>query len=79
VTVNTPYDPNVGRPPKRPEDRYTTPPRSYRPPAELYERAKAKVDGINADVPAGAKRFTISDVLIHALEEFVRDDWKDWR
>jgi hypothetical protein len=54
----------VGRPRKRPEDRYVTPARSFRPyPPELWEQAKAK---------AASNGETVTDVLIRALEDYVK-------
>lgn len=64
MTSAATYDPDVGRPRKRPEDRYTTPAKSFRPyPPELWERVKAK---------ALANGETVTDVLNRALEEYDR-------
>jgi hypothetical protein len=63
VSVDTQYDPDVGRPKKRPEDRYVTPARSFRPPPELWERVKAT---------AAANGETVTDVLVRALEAYDR-------
>ena len=63
MTVNTQYDPDVGRPKKRPEDRYVTPPRSFRPPPELWDQAKTT---------AAANGETVTDVLNRALEDYVK-------
>jgi hypothetical protein len=53
----------VGRPKKRPEDKYVTPPKSWRPPPELYERVKRK----------GAERGdSITAILTRALEDYDR-------
>jgi hypothetical protein len=52
-----------GRPKKRPEDRYVTPARSFRPPPELWERVKIK---------AAVNKETVTDVLIRALEDYVK-------
>ena len=63
VTVNTQYDPEVGRPKKRPEDKYVTPARSFRPPPELWEKARAT---------AAENGETITDVLVRALRDYVK-------
>ena len=58
------YDADVGRPRKRPEDRYTTPAKSFRPyPPELWEKAKAT---------AAANGENVTDVLNRALAEYVK-------
>ena len=41
MTTNTTYDPDVGRPKKKPGEHYRTPARSWKPGEELYERFKA--------------------------------------
>ena len=60
----TAYDPDVGRPRKRPEERYVTPARSFRPhPPELWERVKRQ---------AAKNGETVTDVLNRALAEYDR-------
>jgi len=64
LTTPTAYAADVGRPKKRPEDRYITPARSFRPnPPELWDRVKAK---------ALANDETVTDVLNRALDEYDR-------
>lgn len=63
MSVNTQYDPDVGRPKKRPEDRYVTPARSYRPPPQLYERVKLK---------AATNGETVTNIIVRALEDYDR-------
>lgn len=60
------YDSDVGRPKKRPEEKYETPRRGFRPnPPELWTKAlnKAKANGE-----------TVTDVLNRALDEYVNGD-----
>jgi hypothetical protein len=64
VTVNTQYDPDVGRPKKQPGEHYRTPPRSWKPPPELYERFKAA---------ATFKEETMTNVLIRAATAYVEE------
>ena len=64
MTAASTYDPDVGRPRKRPEDRFVTPAKSFRPyPPELWEQAKAT---------AAANGENVTDVLNRALAEYVR-------
>lgn len=68
MTQQHTYDPDVGRPRKRPEDRYVTPARSFRPfPPELWEQAKTT---------AAANGETVTDVLNRALEDYVKGKGK---
>jgi len=63
LTTPTAYAADVGRPKKRPEDRYITPARSFRPtPPELWDQAKA----VAADNDE-----TVTDVLNRALVAYV--------
>jgi len=63
MTPETAYAPDVGRPKKRPEDRYVTPARSFRPtPPELWDQAKAA---------AADNDENVTDVLNRALTEYV--------
>ena len=58
------YDPDVGRPRKRPEDRFVTPAKSFRPyPPEVWELAKTI---------AAANGENVTDVLNRALAEYVK-------
>ena len=79
VTTAAAYDPDVGRPRKPPEDRYRTPAKSFKPwPPENWPAGHAKAARVTEANPAKGK-LTLTDVLNHALEEFLSDDWKDWR
>ena len=79
MTVNTQYDPSVGRPKKQPGEHYRTPPRSFKPtPPEKWPAAQEKIGRINQERPE-LKPLTMTDVLNHALDHFLSDDWKDWR
>lgn len=60
----------AGRPRKAAEDRYRTPVRTIRVPDVLWMMAKHK---------AAMNNLTVTDVLNRALDEFLSDDWKDWR
>jgi hypothetical protein len=62
VTVNTQYDPDVGRPKKQPGEHYRTPARSWKPPPELYERLKAAT---------AWKGETVTNVLVRKATEYV--------
>ena len=60
------YDPVVGRPRKRPEDRFVTPAKSFRPyPPEVWERAKGR---------AARDGETITDALNRFLADYTKDE-----
>jgi hypothetical protein len=57
------YDADVGRPRKRPEDRFTTPAKSFRPyPPENWETAKRI---------AARRAETITDVLNRSIQGYI--------
>lgn len=64
MSVNTSYDPEVGRPKKQPGEHYRTPARSYKPPPELYERFR---------VATTAKGEKMTDVLVRAIKAYVEE------
>ena len=64
MSVNTSYDPDVGRPKKQPGEHYRTPARSYKPPPELYERFIAAT---------AWKGETMTNVLVRAIEVYVEE------
>lgn len=63
MTVNTQYDPGMGRPRKREEDKIRTPARSWKPPPQLYEEFKW-ANGVNG-TPNGTQ------VLIRLVTAYV--------
>lgn len=64
MSVNTSYDPDVGRPKKQPGEHYRTPARSWKPPPELYARF------IDA---AAWKGETLTNVLVRKVTEYVEE------
>lgn len=57
------YDADVGRPRKRPEDRFVTPAKSFRPyPSENWETAKRI---------AARRDETITDVLNRSIQTYI--------
>ena len=66
MTTARTYDPDVGRPRKRPEDRYVTPAKSFRPyPPEVWEKGKAR---------AKREGETITDVLNRFLADYTKGE-----
>jgi hypothetical protein len=64
MSVDTQYDPDVGRPKKKPGEHYRTPARSYKPPPELYARFVAA---------AAWKGESKTNVLVRAIEAYVEE------
>ena len=66
MTSAATYDADVGRPRKRPEDRYVTPAKSFRPyPPEVWEQAKTR---------ATRDGETITDVLNRFLADYTKGE-----
>lgn len=59
------YAQDVGRPKKPEGEKYATPPRSFRPPPELYDRVKAK---------ASARGDKVTAILVRALEAYDKEN-----